>query len=48
MLSYEEQMGRRSYVDANGDPVYLISSENMTVDVADFLAFVAALGQQHG
>ena len=47
-VTYEEQMGRRSYVDENGDPVYLISSENMTVDVADFLAFVASLGQSTG
>ena len=47
-VTYEEQMGRRSYVDANGDPVYLISSENMTVDVTDFLAFVSSLGQSTG
>jgi len=47
-VTYEEQMGRRSYVDENGDPVYLISSENMTVDVTDFLAFVSALGTSTG
>ena len=47
-VTYEEQMGRRSYVDENGDPVYLISSENMTVDVTDFLAFVSSLGQSTG
>lgn len=47
-IVHEEQMGRRSYVDANGDPVYLISSENMTVDVGDFLAFRAALGTSEG
>ncbi len=35
---------RKKYVDANGDPVYLISTENMTVDVSDFLALVAAFG----
>ncbi len=44
-ITFVVQAGRMSYVDANGDPVYLISSENMTVDVADFLAFVASLGE---
>ena len=39
---------RMAYADANGDPVYLISMENMTVDVADFLAFVAAYGSSDG
>ena len=35
---------RMEYTDANGDPVYLITDENMTVDVADFMAFIAAYG----
>ncbi|MYG48590.1 MAG: T9SS type A sorting domain-containing protein [Gemmatimonadales bacterium] len=39
---------RKQFVDANGDPVYLISAENMTVDVADFLALVAAFGSSEG
>ena len=39
---------RKQFVDANGDPVYLISAENMTVDVSDFLALVAAFGSSEG
>ncbi len=39
---------RKKFVDANGDPVYLISAENMTVDVSDFLALVAAFGSSEG
>ena len=35
---------RMAYVDDMGMPVYLITSENMMVDVPDFLAFVAAYG----
>ena len=39
---------RKSYVDANGDPVYLISDADMTVGVDDFLALVAAFGSSDG
>lgn len=39
---------RMSYVDANGDPVYLISMADMTVGVDDFLAMVAAFGSSDG
>ena len=39
---------RQKFVDANGDPVYLISAENMTVGVDDFLALVAAFGSSEG
>ncbi|MYD61311.1 MAG: T9SS type A sorting domain-containing protein [Gemmatimonadetes bacterium] len=39
---------RMSYVDANGDPVYLISMTDMTVGVDDFLAMVAAFGSSDG
>ena len=39
---------RKSYVDANGAPVYLISDSDMTVGVDDFLALVAAFGSSDG
>ena len=43
---------RKSYVDANDMPVYLIYTgdmpPDMTVDVNDFLAFVAAFGSSMG
>ncbi len=39
---------RKSYVDANGAPVYLISDADMTVGVDDFLALVAAFGSSDG
>ncbi len=39
---------RKSYVDANGDPVYLISDADMTVGVDDFLALVAAFMSSMG
>ena len=39
---------RKSYVDASGQPVYLIASGDMTVGVDDFLAFVAAYGSSAG
>ena len=39
---------RKSYVDANGDPVYLISDADMTVGVDDFLALVAAFMSSDG
>lgn len=39
---------RKSYADANGDPVYLISDADMTVGVDDFLALVAAFGSSDG
>ncbi len=47
-IVHEEQMGRRSYVDANGDPVYLIAKSSGTVGVDDFLALVAAWGSSPG
>ena len=43
---------RKSYVDANGDPVYLIytgdAPPDMTVGTDDFLALVAAFGSSDG
>ena len=42
------QEGRRSYTDADGNPVYLISDGDMTVGTDDFLAFVAAYGSSEG
>ncbi len=42
---------RIGYYDANGDPVYLIlisDTDDMTVGVDDFLAFVAAYGSSDG
>ena len=35
---------RKTYVDANGDPVYLIAKDAGKVEVDDFLALVAAFG----
>ncbi len=40
--------GRKAYVDADGDAVYLISDTDMTVGVDDFLALVAAYGSSAG
>ena len=40
--------GRKAYVDSNGDAVYLITSENMTVDSADYVVFLAAWGSNLG
>ena len=39
---------RMAYVDGNGDPVYLISTTDMTVGVDDFLALIAAFGSSEG
>ncbi len=39
---------RKSYADADGNPVYLISDADMTVGVDDFLALVAAFGSSDG
>ena len=39
---------RMAYVDAEGDPVYLISDLDMVVGVDDFLALVAAFGTSPG
>ena len=39
---------RTSYVDADGNPVYLISDADMMVGVDDFLALVAAFGSSKG
>ena len=36
---------RMAYVDGDGNAVYLITSENMTVDSADYAAFTAAWGK---
>ena len=47
-LTFEEQAGRVSYVDSNGDPVYLISDEDMVVNTADYLALLAAWGSSEG
>jgi hypothetical protein len=40
--------GRKAYVDANGDAVYLIAKSSGTVGVDDFLALVAAFGSSDG
>ncbi len=45
---YEELAGRRSYVDSNGDPVYLISDADMVVNTNDYLALLAAWGSSEG
>ena len=47
-IVFDDRPVRQEFVDANGDPVYLITSENMTVDIDDFLAFVAAYGSSEG
>ncbi|MDE2798726.1 MAG: T9SS type A sorting domain-containing protein [Gemmatimonadota bacterium] len=39
---YEEQSGRMAFVDANGDPVYLVDLSDNTVDQNDIMAFVIA------
>ena len=39
---------RTAHVNAEGEPVYLISDTDMTVGVDDFLAFVAAYGSSEG
>jgi hypothetical protein len=45
---FEELAGRVSYVDSNGDPVYLISNEDMTANTGDYLALLAAWGSSEG
>ena len=40
--------GRIAYEDADGNAVYLITSENMTVDSMDYAAFIAAWGSSEG
>lgn len=47
-IVHEEQEGRVKYVDADGNAVYLITSENMTVDSMDYAAFIAAWGSSEG
>ena len=37
-----------SYVDGDGNAVYVITSENMTVDSMDYAAFLAAWGSSEG
>ena len=40
---YEEapaEEGRKAYVDSNGDPVYLVATDDMTVNEGDIVAFV--------
>ena len=44
----EEQAGRRSFVDANGDPVYLVDLSDDTVDDNDVIAFSQAFGTSEG
>ena len=39
---------RMAYVDADGNPVYLVSDADMTVGTDDFLALVAAYGSSKG
>ena len=39
---------RKAYVDASGDPVYLIAKDSGQVGVDDFLALVAAFGSSEG
>ena len=48
---YEEapaEEGRKAYVDGDGNAVYLITSENMRVDSADYAAFLPAWGSNLG
>ena len=40
--------GRKAYVDGDGDAVYLITSEDMTVNSADYAVFLAAWGSNLG
>ena len=40
--------GRKAYVDGDGNAVYLITSENMRVDSADYAAFIYAWGSSKG
>lgn len=47
-IVHEEQMGRVSYTDAEGNPVYLIAKSSGTVGVDDFLAFLNAYGSSVG
>ena len=41
-VTYEEQAGRREFVDANGDPVFLVDLSDNVVDQNDITAFVIA------
>lgn len=47
-ITFVLQEGRVSYVDADGNAVYVITSENMTVDSMDYAAFLAAWGSSEG
>lgn len=47
-IVHEELMGRREAVDANGNPVYLVSLDDNTVDENDIVAFVTAFGTSEG
>ena len=51
IVVYEEappEEGRKAYVDGDGNAVYLITSENMRVDSADYAAFLPAWGSNLG
>ena len=47
-ITFVLQEGRVSYVDGDGNAVYVITSENMTVDSMDYAAFLAAWGSSEG
>ncbi len=51
-ITFVQGSARMAYVDANGDPVYLVyagdAPSDMTVGVDDFLALVAAFGSSEG
>ena len=49
-ITHAEQEGRRSFADANGDPVYFVVPDKASgsVGVDDFLALVAAWGSSPG
>ena len=47
-INFVLQEGRVPYADADGNPVYVITSENLTVDSMDYAAFIAAWGSSEG